>query len=110
MNQLDNLRIELLKILCAWEEGGVSTEEVHHMAESWMIDQDCPELERNDPYSAVLEVVSQLDILNQQLITVEDVPAIKGFLQQAQIDLESAWLDWERYWESIDFDLRKMKM
>jgi hypothetical protein len=110
MNDLEKLRVKLSWLLNGWESGAASTAEVHQLAEQWMSESVWPQLERSNPLSAAAEVLSQLDILNQQLITPDDIPAMRQFIEDARENALSAWKRWEKYWESVDLEKRRQEL
>ena len=67
-------------------------------------------LPETDPRSIPFEVVSHLDILNHQLIVPSDIPAIVEFLDAPEGREIDAWARWREYWDSIDFEARKLEL
>lgn len=103
----DRIRAWLLE----WQQGTMTASGVHAAAEAlWEAGDEWPEYSRNDPRSIWLEALSQLDMMNQQLITVEDVPALLAFLDTPSGKEEQAWIAWERYWASVDFRTREKQL
>ncbi len=52
-------------------------------------------------------MLAQLDILNHQLITAEDVPSLVTFLSTASDKAADGWMQWRQYWASIDWNQRR---
>lgn len=100
----------LRQLINDWAIGSLTVEEVHEQAEEYSEEYDLPELDEGDPNSIPVEVLSQLEILNHQLITPQDVPAIQRFLD-APIGFErEAWNAWRSYWDQIDYEARKSEL
>lgn len=93
-----------------WANGFVTLEEVHEQAEEYCEEYDRPELDEDDPNSIPVEVLSQLEILNHQLITPGDVPAIQRFLDATPGSEREAWVAWRSYWNKIDYEARKSEL
>jgi hypothetical protein len=51
-----------------------------------------------------------LDALNHQLITPDDIPAIRAFLQTRAGNESEGWTTWRMYWDNLDFDERRRKL
>lgn len=97
----------ILSLLLRWQAGELAAEDVHSEAEAMFEAEDWPELPETDARSIVLEVLTQLDVLNQQLITEADIPAILDFLATGECDEMNGWAKWRAYWESINMDERR---
>lgn len=107
MNDLTQLEKKLQWLLQGWQASAVEADEVHYLAEKWLSEQEWFDLPREDRRSVVLEVLAQLDILNQQLIIQDDVPALLRFMEQGKQDAPRAWRSWEQYWEGVDLEARQ---
>ncbi|MGH2472453.1 MAG: hypothetical protein ACRDG6_08635 [Candidatus Limnocylindria bacterium] len=83
-------RTNLPDLLERWRSGVIGERAVHEEAER----------------SIAFEVVSQLEILNVQLITAEDVPAFIEFLETPSGAEGAGWDRWQHYWDGIDFAKR----
>jgi len=95
-------------LLDGWKRGLISAEDVHHHAEKWTADERiASELNEN---SAAAEILSQLDILNQQLITSEDIPEMLEFIGESKKNASEARNRWEKYWSQIDFSKRQQTL
>ena len=77
----DASRNHLLDILDKWEVGNLSEVEVHEIAEKLFEQKNWPDCDEGNFRSILVEVLSHLEILNHQLITQEDIPAIVQFLK-----------------------------
>lgn len=104
-------RSELLVLLEQWQRGALNEREVHEQAES-LSDQLgeqplCPE---HDPGSIPMEVLLHLEILNHQLITPEDIPAMQAFLNTPLGNESQGWAAWRSYWENLDLESRRQKL
>ena len=97
----------LLNLVTQWEKGALTEVEVHERAEDLWEQQDWPHYAEDNPHSIAIEVLSQLEILNHQLITREDIPAIVNFLSTPNGQEEDGWKTWKRYWVNVDLEARK---
>ena len=101
-------REDLRQLLLSWERREISTQGVHEAAESLLETCDVSfELSRGDPRSIEAEVLSQLDILNHQWITRDDIPTFLQFLAAKAGEEERAWAQYTAYWQTVDFGKRK---
>src|SRR5574341_254962 len=98
----DTLRTLLLR----WRAGELTTENVHREAELIWESREWPHYDENDDRSIPLEVVSQLDIMNHQAITVDDIPAMLEFLSTSPGQARHGWRRWRAYWQKIDMEQR----
>ena len=69
-----------------------------------------PDYGDTDVRSIAFEVLAQLDILNHQLITVEDVPTLVSFLDTASGKTANGWMQCRQYWDSIDWNQRRLAL
>ena len=104
-------RGELQALVESWQGGALSEREVHERAET-MLDEvgELPHYPESDPRSIAAEVLLQLDVLNHQLITKEDIPAIKAFLETRPGQESSAWAEWRSYWMQLDLESRRQEL
>lgn len=86
----------------------MSERQVHEAAEDMYerYGDDPPIYADDDPRSIAFEVVSQLSILNHQLITPTDIPALIAFLATPAGQDVHGWATWRGYWGAIDFEQR----
>jgi hypothetical protein len=101
-------REELRSLLDRWQRGLIDERAVHETAEDLFAKygEEPPLYPRDDHRSIVLEVVSQLEVLNHQLITPVDVPAFFEFLATPLGGELAAWEKWTRYWDRVDYKRR----
>ena len=104
MSMIAETELKITWLLDGWYRGLVSPAEVHHFAEQWMA-KICL-VDDIDRSLAVFEVLSQLDILNQQLIIRADIPEMLKFLDYAKTNPSEARDNWNKYWKSVDFKER----
>jgi hypothetical protein len=103
-------REEIEALLRGWERGEIAVQQVHSEAERLISEWNWPEFPRSDPRSIVVEILTQLEIMNHQLITEEDIPAMLAFLSvQAGCEADG-WQAWEAYWKGINFEARRRKL
>lgn len=100
-------RSVLRSLVLRWATGELTERNVHETAESLWESQPWPNYSEADDRSIALEVLIQLDILNHQLITAEDVPALIAFLDTPPGQAAQGWRRWRQYWASIDWDQRR---
>ena len=104
------LRHQLLDLLDKWEMGILSEAKVHEKAEKLWEQNDWPDYDEGDSRSIGIEVLSHLEILNHQLITKEDIPAIVHFLKTVEGGEQDGWDAWRRYWNDLDLAARKERL
>jgi len=100
----------LLDLVHKWEAGILSEKDIHEIAEQLIEEKDLPQLSDSDPSSIEWEVLSQLDILNHQLITSEDIPAIIDFLSTPLGQEINGWRKWRAYWNNVDIEFRRHQL
>jgi hypothetical protein len=104
-------REELRSLLDRWQTGAINERTVHETAEElWARYGEAPVYPKEDPRSIALEVVSQLEVLNYQLITPVDVPAFLEFLGAPAGRELAAWERWTSYWDGIDYQRRAVEL
>ncbi len=104
---MSDVDVERLRTLLErWQRGELSASEVHESAEAMWEAGDWPEYPPDDHRAIPVEVLSQLDILNQQLIVPGDVPEMISFLDTRAGEEAGAWERWRHYWEAVDYDER----
>ena len=96
----------LRELLNRWTSGELNAHQVHEQAEQLWDSLEQHQFPREDRRSIAAEVLSQLDILNHQLITPEDIPAMMQFLETPVGEELQAWDRWQRYWDELDMDER----
>jgi hypothetical protein len=95
------------RLLQRWQDDEIDKEVVHEEAEAlWDSFKRWPSYPRQDPRSIPLEVLSHLEILDHQLITRGDVPAILEFLDSSPGRELEGWRRWLRYWNELDMHKR----
>lgn len=105
MNKIN--RQTIIDLLERWKLGQLTEIELHEEIESFWERGNWPQFPREDPRSILVEVLSQLDILNHQLIAKDDIPAIIEFLHTPKGKELEAWKSWKEYWASVDYERRK---
>ena len=95
-------------LLERWGSGTIDEREVHEEAER-LCDQyeEWPTLPERHPESIAMEVLSHLEILNHQLITREDIPAMLAFLDTPLGKERQGWKTWRRYWDRLNLRSRR---
>ena len=103
-------RSTLRRLVLRWAAGELTEHEVHATAEQlWEADQ-WPDYGDADDRSIAIEVLAQLDILNHQFITTQDVPALVAFLDTAPGQAADGWIQWRQYWARMDWDQRRRQL
>ena len=109
MSEIERNRIKTL--LNQWADGIIDERQVHEQAEEWLEQlSELPSYADEDPRSIFQEVLVQLDVLNHQLITTDDVPAILTFLNTPPGKELIGWALWRKYWEDLDLEHRKQEL
>lgn len=104
-------RGELRTLLERWRAGTVNEREVHNQAETLMDKLgELPHYPESDPRSIAAEVLLQLEILNHQLITKDDIPAIEAFLDTTLGQEPQGWAQWRSYWKQLDLESRRQEL
>jgi hypothetical protein len=97
-------RAEISEVLRLWERGGLSATEVHLWAEEqYGPGVEFEDREGADAYSVSLEVVARLDMLDQNLITPEDVPMYLEFLGTPLGEFQAGMERFEQALARIDY-------
>ena len=100
-------RSSVRSLLVAWQSGKVDEQFVHEAAEELEAGLEAEgDFPRSDPRSILKEVVSQLSILNHQLVIRADIPEILRFLDAPQGEELQGWSRWSEYWDSQDYEQR----
>ncbi len=103
------LRENILEVVKNWNESLISEFEVHNFAEKLLEQTEI--LDDSESIDEIAsEVLVQLDIMNHQLITKDDIPAIIEFLKTPKEKEIKGWEIWKNYWENIDFNKRKIEL
>ncbi|NUM73150.1 hypothetical protein HUU40_02200 [candidate division KSB1 bacterium] len=100
-------RTTVIELLSDWQAGKIDEKGVHEKAEQLLEQLNWPEYTQEDHRSIVVEILMQLEILNHQLITRDDIPAMMAFLQTSSGQQLQGWKDWRAYWDSLDIKKRK---
>jgi hypothetical protein len=90
-------RAELAEMLYRWQAGALSNRQVHDWAEELFgpADYDDWEGEGMEDGSVACAVLGELDQLDMNLLTVDDVPALLGFLATPPGEFRQGLADWE---------------
>jgi hypothetical protein len=89
-----------------WLDGELTEAQLHELAESVWERCEWPESAEDDDDSIAIEVLSQLDIMDHQLITKDDGPALLAFLNTPVGEARLGWEVWRRYLDGIDIQAR----
>jgi hypothetical protein len=84
--------------------------DVHEEAERLVEQHGLPELPDESPESIPVEVLGQLELLNHQLITTDDIPALTRFLQTAPGKEAEGWATWHEYWNALNLEDRRRSL
>ncbi len=106
----EDIREQLLALLEHWRSGEYGVREVHERAEVIYGKAGWREYPETDSRSIVFEVLSMLEMLNQQLVCLEDIPEMLTFLATPRGKERDAWRRWKKYWDSIDFEKRRLEL
>ncbi len=97
-------------LLKQWRSSEIDEREVHEEAERLLNEHGWIEYPESDDRSVVMEVLSQLGILNRQLVIREDIPAMLSFLDTPPGEASKGWQTWRRYWTSLDYEKRREEL
>jgi hypothetical protein len=97
-------------LLRRWRSDEIDEREVREEAERLLDEHGWIEYPENDDRSVALEVLSQLGILDRQLVIREDIPAMLGFLDTPPGEASKGWQTWRRYWNSLDYEKRREEL
>lgn len=103
-------RSTLRQLLLRWAVGELTEHDVHETAEQLWEADEWPDYGDTDDRSIAIEVLAHLDILNHQLITTQDVPAIVAYLDTVPGQAADGWIQWRQYWANIDWDQRRRQL
>jgi hypothetical protein len=103
-------RTALRQLVLRWAAEELTEHDVHETAERLWEAEEWPDYGDTDDRSIAIEVLAQLDILNHQLVTAQDVPAIVAFLDTPPGQAADGWIQWRRYWARIDWDQRRRQL
>jgi hypothetical protein len=107
----EDKRKKITTLLNQWGDGIIDERQVHEQAEDWLEQlSELPSYAEENPRSIPLEVLVQLDALNHQLITKDDIPAIKRFLNTPSGQESVGWTLWRKYWNDLDLKCRKEEL
>lgn len=98
----DNRR-QIKSLLEKWGKGLIDEIQVHQQAEEWWELLEEKEYQMNQPLSIEVEILSNLEILNHQLITTSDIPAMLKFLETPLGNELEGWANWKAYMNSVNW-------
>ena len=101
----------LSALLEDWQAGRINERQVHERAEAIMEKiGELPLCDDTDSNSIAIEVLVNLDALNHQLITVQDIDVMQEFLFTPPGEEKDAWARWREYWDTLDLKVRKQEL
>lgn len=104
-------RSVLLELLEQWQTEAIDEREVHEQAEALLEQlEEYPTYPEHDPKSIPMEVLLYLDVLNHQLITPEDIPAMHAFLHTPLGNESQGWAVWRSYWDNLNLECRRQAL
>jgi hypothetical protein len=107
---LEDLRNLLRDLLLRWESAKLNEKQVHEETDRIWAEREWPEFKNSDGRSVIVEVLSQLSMLNAQWIIAEDIPMMLSFLDTPSGQEFQAWEKWREYWKGIDYAARRKKI
>ncbi|WP_152541368.1 hypothetical protein [Kallotenue papyrolyticum] len=109
MNTIE--RETLRTLLRKWQAGELTDLQVYAEAEAlWEQFPEVPQFSQDDPRSINVEVLLNLTLLYQQLITPQDIPALLAFLDTPPGKEKEGWQKLHDYWDHIDFEQRRKEL
>lgn len=104
-------RQQLQDLLGRWQRGEIDERDVHEEAERlWDCYVDDKEYSEGEFESIAMDILINLDSLDRQLVTPEDIPAMRTFLATPLGQEYEGWQLWERYWAGVDFEQRRQSL
>jgi hypothetical protein len=105
-------RDDVKEILLKWNEDVLNATDVHEWASNrYAVDgYDFTDWEGDDDFSVTNEVLGELDRLDMNLISKEDIPVYMALLNTPIGDSQSGILKLEQYQKSINYEERKKKL
>jgi hypothetical protein len=105
-------REQLCKILEDWQSGRVTAKQVHDWAQDrfWPGEVNYADWEDDANNSAAKEVLGDLDNLDMNLMTSEDIPIYLEFLQTPRGSFAQGYKKLEAALEAVDFKERQTRL
>ena len=105
-------RESLRALLYRWRSGAIKERVVYEEAEELYerYGGAASAFDHSDARSIAFEVVSQLEVLDVQLITRADIPAFIEFLETPSGSEGAGWTRWQQYWDDVDFAKRLVEL
>jgi len=105
-------RKHVIDILSKWQSGQLSASEVHNWAENKYLKSgiDYEDWEDNDDESVTNEVLANLDTLDMNLVTKEDIPIFLEFLKTPNGKFKQGYKKLKDSLNTIDIVKRKEKL
>ncbi len=97
--------------LIKWQLDDIDAKQVHEWAEnSYNTSHVEYEDWEDDEYSVTNSILAELDMLNINLLTKEDIPALIEFLDSPPGKFKESDVKFQRYMRSIDIHERKSQL
>ncbi|HHP7236477.1 MAG TPA: hypothetical protein ACFCUC_17730 [Desulfobacterales bacterium] len=103
-------RSKIIKILKAWENNKATVQEVWKWANEHYFPGETDFDDWEGDNSAANEVLCELDSLDMNLVTQEDIPIHIEFLETPKGKFEIGFQRWQKKIKSIDFKERCKKL
>ena len=101
-------RKDLKEKLLQWQKGQMTAHELHEWAEGNYLNDDveCEDWDEIEEHSVTNEVLAELDMMDMNLMTTEDVPAYLDFLETPPASFEEGYKKLQQYLKQNDMKKR----
>lgn len=105
-------RKELIEILNKWENGDLTEKEIFEWASNIRSADgyDVDDWEGDEENSVANEIIAYLDMMDLNLVTKDDVGAMKEFLSTPIGSFINGYNKWESYNKNININQRKNQL
>ena len=108
MNLRTVTREEVAQKLSEWASGRTSSAEVHGWASALFLSEDVDFADwEGDEDSVTKEVLGALDMMDMNLVTPQDIPALLAFLGTPVGGFSGGYEKMKKWFDSVDYAARK---
>jgi hypothetical protein len=108
-----NIEHELVRLLDAWEQGDIDELDVLRESDGPLLEAESAAeaagtfgrdgvVDERSPEGVLVEILQRLAFLYDSGAQVQDVPAMRAFLDSARRDPVAGWQSWSDYWAHVD--------
>ncbi len=110
MSQQIISRGEVAKVLKDWQEGKLSSREIHDWANDLFLNDNVEYEDWESDNSITNEVLGALDMLGMNLVLPEDTPIYLEFLATPKGHFANGYAAYQKRLEGINYETRKEKL